>query len=53
MDKEVVKKAKEAIILGRKNGRVLNISKAFDKYPVINEVHKGKPEYFKNEGTKQ
>ena len=48
MNSALIKKAKEAIELGRKNGRVLDVSEAFKLYPVEEEVHEGKLEYFKN-----
>ena len=50
MDKLLIEKTKKAIASGRKAGRVLDISEAFKKYPVENEIHKGKPEYFENRG---
>ena len=44
------KQAKEAINAGRKKGRVLDVSEAFKKYPVENEIHKGTLEYFQKKG---
>jgi len=46
---ELVKKAKEAIKIGRLNGRVINVSEAFKKFPVEKEMHKGRIESFKKE----
>ena len=46
----LIKQAKEAIKAGRKKGRVLDVSEAFKKYPVENEIHKGKLEYFQKKG---
>ena len=53
MDKLLIEKAKKAILSGRKKGRVLDVSEAFKKYPVENEIHKGKLEYFENKGKNQ
>ena len=49
MNAELVKKAKEAIKIGRLNGRVINVSEAFKKFPVEKEMHKGRIESFKKE----
>ena len=48
MNESLIKQAKKAIASGRKKGRVLDVSEAFKKYSVKNEIHKGKLEYFKN-----
>ena len=44
MNEKLIEKANKAIELAYKNGRVLDISEAFIKYPVENEWHKGKLE---------
>ena len=44
MDKLSVARAREAIKKGRKEGRVLHYSKAFERYSVEEEWHKGKAE---------
>lgn len=51
MNAELIKQAKEAVTQGRENGRIVDISEAFKKYSVADEMHKGKIEYFKNEGN--
>lgn len=52
VNESLIKQAKEAIKSGRKKGRVLDVSEAFKKYPVENEVHKGSLEYFENNENK-
>jgi len=41
---------KDLIARGRESGRVLHVSEAFTKYPVENEDHKGKLDYWMTEG---
>ena len=41
-------KAKEAVKHARKNGRVMNLSQAFEMYPVSDEWHEGKIENIRN-----
>jgi DNA-damage-inducible protein J len=38
---------KELISRGRELGRVSNVAEAFEKYPVKDEIHEGKLEYWK------
>ena len=40
---------KAIIARGREKGRVLNVAEAFTKYPVEEEAHKGKLEYWSQE----
>ena len=48
MDKLLIEQARKAISSGRKKERVLDVSEAFKKYPVENEIHEGKLECFQN-----
>jgi len=41
---KLIEKSKRAVELARKNGRILDVSEAFKRYPVENEWHKGKLE---------
>jgi predicted dehydrogenase len=43
---EQIQKMKELIKQGRKSGKVLHFSKAFEMYPTEEEVHKGESEYW-------
>ncbi|MCL2224229.1 MAG: hypothetical protein FWB96_04585 [Defluviitaleaceae bacterium] len=51
MDKESILKMKELIQLGREKGRVLPVSEAFVMYPVDEESHKGKAEYWERDAN--
>ena len=42
-------RVKAIIARGREKGRVLNVAEAFTKYPVEEEAHKGKLEYWSQE----
>ena len=46
-------RAKEIIARGREKGRVLHVSEAFKKYPVREEEHKGKLEYWEQRPHKR
>jgi hypothetical protein len=46
MDKELVAQMKELIESGRKQGKVVPVSEAFRSFPVEEEPHKGKLEYW-------
>lgn len=52
VNKTLIERAKEAIEMGKKNGRILDISEAFKKYPIEDEIHKGKLEYFQQKDKK-
>jgi len=53
MSEKIIEKSKRAVELARKNGRILDVSEAFIRYPVENEWHKGKIENWKQgEGVK-
>jgi hypothetical protein len=41
MNDRLREKSRKAVELARKNGRILDVSEAFKKYPVENEWHKG------------
>jgi hypothetical protein len=43
---ELAREMKELIEIGREKGKVLHFSKAFEMYPVEEESHKGKLEYW-------
>jgi len=45
----VSKNRSELISRGREMGKVLNVAEAFIKYPVEDEVHEGKLEYWTQE----
>ena len=49
MEPELVLEMEELIKIGEAQGKVLHISEAFEMYPVEEEVHKGKIEYWKGE----
>ena len=49
MTEELILEARELIALGEKKGRVLPVSAAFEMYPVEEEFHKGKLEFWKGE----
>ena len=53
MNKKLMKQAKEAVLLSRKNGRILDVSEAFKKYPAENEIHESKLQHFKREDNKE
>ena len=43
---ELIQEMKELIKRGRENGKILPLSEAFRMYPVEEEVHKGRIEYW-------
>jgi len=43
-----IRKMKELVALGRKAGKVLPVEEAFIMYPVEDEAHAGKREYWEN-----
>ncbi|MDR0221203.1 MAG: hypothetical protein LBI54_07370 [Lachnospiraceae bacterium] len=49
MEKEIVFEMKELTELGRKRGKVLPVSQAFELHPVEDEAHEGKLEYWNEE----
>ena len=49
MNSELSNRAKEILARGREKGRVLKVSEAFIKYPVSEEEHEGKLEYWTQE----
>ena len=49
MNKEQIWEIKELIQIARCKGKVLPVSCAFENYPVEDETHKGKIEYWKSE----
>ena len=49
MKSEQENRIKKIVARGRENGRVLHISEAFKMYPVEEEDHKGKLEYWTQE----
>ena len=48
--KELVDEMREAIKTGKERGKVLHVSEAFKMYPVEEEDHKGKIDYWLNKG---
>ena len=46
MTDKLIQEMKELIKLGREKGRVMSVSEAFRMYPVEEEAHKGKLEYW-------
>ena len=47
MDEKRINKMKKLIATGRQKGKVLPVSEAFRRFPVEEEVHKGKIEFVK------
>jgi predicted secreted protein len=52
MDKNLVSQMKDLVEAGRKKGAILPVSEAFDAFPVEDEPHKGKIEYWQ-QGAKR
>ena len=50
MSEKTIEKSRRAVELAKKNGRVLDVSEAFIRYPVENEWHKGKLENWEQRG---
>lgn len=46
MDKHLVSQMRELVEKARKEGAILQVSEAFDLYPVEDEIHEGKLEYW-------
>ncbi|MCL2638512.1 MAG: hypothetical protein FWD48_09100 [Oscillospiraceae bacterium] len=46
MTEKLIKEMKELNKIAREKGRILTIDEAFELYPVEEEVHKGKLEYW-------
>ena len=49
MNEDQILGVKELIQAARRKGKVLPVSCAFEMYPVEDEAHKGKIEYWKSE----
>lgn len=45
---EMKERAKQIINNARKMGRIQPHTAAFEKYPVVNEIHKGQENYYLN-----
>jgi len=48
MDKELILKMKELIRVARQQNKVLPVATAFETYPVEDEDHNGKIEYWES-----
>ena len=49
MDKELTSKMKGLTLTARQKNKILPVSEAFETYPVEDEEHKGKIEYWTEE----
>ena len=53
MDKSLTQKMRKLTAKGKASGKVLPVSEAFKLFPVDNEAHNGKIEYWKQGDQKQ
>ena len=53
MDKILVQQMKELVEKGKKKGKVLPVEEAFKMFPVEEEAHKGKIDYWIKEENKK